>query len=267
MTQLNGVFGSTELPQDSLACAYRIWESQWTPPKHHKKSLLLILCIQSHRWAVRKQQLNTTNESTKFVIPELTTSKLKHLWLYSVDISPKGWAFLRENKSEKCLHSTCRAAGFRGAQLCPPYNQLFSSGIARLGEETNHPKGALQHAERAPRSAAELRVCSCTSLLPFSPWWRLIPSLPGLAARSAFPLPFPLLMCSGCNYCPSCYMDFIHGQVALYNFVIIMQTTAHRLEKHLPLRWKHGTSPWRTIIYSLFKVWFFLLNYDGKYQL
>lgn len=66
------------------------------------------------------------------------------------------------------------------------------------------------------------RVCSCTSVLLFSPY-RLISSLLGLAVSSAFPLPFPLLICTGCNYCPSCYMDFIHGLVVLYNFVIIMQ--------------------------------------------
>lgn len=77
------------------------------------------------------------------------------------------------------------------------------------------------------------RAGSCTAVFPFSPY-RLIPSLLGLAVHSAFPLPFPLLICSGCNYCPSCYMDFIHGQGVLYNFVIIMQTAALRSEKHLP---------------------------------
>lgn len=90
----------------------------------------------------------------RFVTPELTISKLKHLQLYSVDTSPNGRAFLRENNSQRHLYSTAlqgswiqRSSALPSARARLPYNQVFSSGAAGVGEETDHQKGALQHAE------------------------------------------------------------------------------------------------------------------------
>lgn len=242
----------------------------WTTPKQHKNHCHWS-CAFQHIEQSRNNSL--TQRMRAWNLFELTSSKLKHPWLCSVGISPNGWAFLRENKRQR---STCTAHHFQGCWIWRssalpsawarlPYNQIFCSAIARVGEETNHQQRALQHAERAPCSAIEVqgRLLHICCRLVLTDWFIFSWDLQFTQHFHCFSLCWYAVAVITAH--PATWTSYM---VKEFCTILLLSCKLLCLEDWKASALSDGSMELLGLgEESLYTYYSFKLNYDGKYQL